>query len=196
MDELFNKLIKNNLSPNQFYFLYCKKNNLVPQLINTNIEVARLQGEWITEESNMLTSKAIMLIKELDKYFISSKKKTSGKLMGDNYADYIAKYSEIFPKFMLPSGKYARSDKRNVENAFRWFFDNYSYPWSTIIGATELYVETFERQGYKYMRTSQYFIRKQNPIEKTFDSELADYCSIYENGGDAHQPNHFSEKVV
>jgi len=46
------------------------------------------------------------------------------------------------------------------------------------------------------MRTSQYFIRKTNTAEKTFESELADYCNMYINGGNDYEEKHFSERVV
>jgi hypothetical protein len=47
------------------------------------------------------------------------------------------------------------------------------------------------------MRTSQYFIRKLNPAEKTFESELANYCEVYLNGSDDYgYDSHFKEKVV
>jgi hypothetical protein len=144
-----------------------------------------------------LTTKSIELLKELDVYFKSSKKKTSKQVMGDDFLTKIDEYLEIFPKFKLPSGKYARSDKKNLENNFRWFFEVNSYDWDTVINATKMYVDEFERQGYKYMRTSQYFIRKLNPAEKTFESELANYCEVYMNGDtDYNDDGYFKEKVV
>jgi hypothetical protein len=117
--------------------------------------------------------------------------------MGDDFSTRIEEYLEIFPKFKLPSGKYARSYKKNLENNFRWFFETHSYDWDTVISATKMYVDEYERQGYKYMRTSQYFIRKLNPAEKTFESELANYCEVYLNGSDDYgYDSHFKEKVV
>ncbi len=59
-----------------------------------------------------------------------------------------------------------------------------------------MYVNEYQSQNYKYMRTSQYFIRKLNPAEKTFESELANYCEVYLNGSEDYSDNHFSEKVV
>lgn len=196
MLEIYETLIKNNITPNQLYFLHCKKNNLVPKLISSNIELARLSGDWIDDNTGNLTGKSLFLLKEIDGFFKTSKKKTSTDLLGQDFDKMIAEYSEIFPKLKLPSGKYARADKKNLENAFRWFFEHHNYNWSTIIAATKLYVDTYERQGFKYMRTSQYFIRKTNTAEKTFESELADYCNMYINGGGDYEEKHFSEKVV
>jgi len=194
MDEIFNKLLIQGLTPNQFYILYCKYTNIVPNpSINAGIEILRLKNdEWIDEDA--LTVKSLALIKEIDSYFKASKKKTSKAVMGENFMTNIEVYLDLFPKFKLPSGKYARSDKKNLEGNFRWFFENHSYNWELVIDATKLYLDQYERQGYKYMRTSQYFIRKQN-ADKTYDSELANYCDMILNGETGMNDNHFSEKV-
>jgi hypothetical protein len=198
MEDIFKRLIKEDLTPNQLYLLWCKRNSLKPNFnINLNIEYMRLVNAGWLDENQELVSKSIQLIQELDSFFKISKKKTSNNLLGDNFICRIEEYLEIFPKFKLPSGKYARSDKKNLETNFRWFFETHSYDWETIINATKMYVDEYERQGYKYMRTSQYFIRKLNPAEKTFESELANYCEVYLNGSDDYgHDSHFKEKVV
>ena len=197
MVDIFNKLIKADLTPNQFYLLWCKKQNVAPMFnLQISIEYMRLKNDgWITED-NSLTGKAYVLVQELESFFKNSKKKTSSAIMGENFDAHISEYLEIFPKFKLPSGKYARSDKKNLENNFRWFFETHSYDWETVINATKMYVDEYERQGYKYMRTSQYFIRKLNSAEKTFESELANYCEVYLNGDGDYKDSHFSERVV
>lgn len=197
MEEIFLKITNLGLTPNSLYILYSINKNTVPNpLVSSSIEIAKLTaGEWLVD--GMPTGKAILLIQELDKYFKTSKKKTSSVIMGDDFAAKIEEYLDIFPKFKLPSGKYARSDKKNLENNFRWFFETHSYDWDTVINATKMYVDEYEMQGYKYMRTSQYFIRKLNPAEKTFESELANYCEVYLNGSDDFgYDSHFKEKVV
>jgi hypothetical protein len=197
MEEIFNKLLKVGLTPNSYYALHCIKMSIVcDQTVNVNLEVTRLEASgWL--EDGHLTTKSLKLHQEIESYFKSSKKKTSAGIMGDDFSTRIEEYLEIFPKFKLPSGKYARSDKKNLENNFRWFFENHSYDWDTVISATKMYIDEFERQGYKYMRTSQYFIRKLNPAEKTFESELANYCEVYLNGSDDYgYDSHFKEKVV
>lgn len=45
------------------------------------------------------------------------------------------------------------------------------------------------------MRTSQYFIRKQNNSDKTFESDLANFCEEYLNGEDTVE-QFFREKIV
>lgn len=195
MDEIFNKLVKNGLSPNQFYLLWMKRENCVPAVkLNFAVEKMRLiTDEWLTPEG-ALTVKAVVLIQDIDGYFKSSKKKTAKAVMGDNFMTNIEAYLDLFPKFKLPSGKYARSDKKNLEGNFKWFFESHSYSWETIFDATKLYLDQYERQGYKYMRTSQYFIRKQS-ADKTYDSELANYCDMITNGETGIDDKHFSDKV-
>jgi hypothetical protein len=60
--------------------------------------------------------------------------------------------------------------------------------------ATALYVDEFETKNYLYMKNSQYFIRKQMS-DKSWDSELANYCDLIINGTD-DTSSHFSENVV
>lgn len=198
MVDVFNKLIKNKLTPNQFYILWCIKHSLTPvyNTLNLNVEFMRLENDGWINGNKALTSQSIILVQELESFFKNSKKKTSSAILGDDFDKRIDEYLEIFPKFKLPSGKYARSDKKNLENNFRWFFENHSYDWELVINATKMYVDEFERQGYKYMRTSQYFIRKLSSAEKTFESELANYCEAYQSGGSNYTESHFSEKVV
>ena len=84
---------------------------------------------------------------------------------------------------------------KTLENGFRWFFDNYEYSWEIILSATRKYVYDFEMKNYEYMRTSQYFIRKQN-TDKSWDSDLATYCDMILNGEDEYEENYFKDKIV
>jgi hypothetical protein len=114
--------------------------------------------------------------------------------MGELFLDNIITYNEIFPNKKLTSGKYARVNPKTLENAFRWFFETYDYNWETILKATEKYVDDYEIRRYEYMRTSQYFIRKQN-TDKTWDSDLATYCDLVNNGPE-EETNYFKERVI
>lgn len=109
--------------------------------------------------------------------------------------DNVDFYRELFPKGHLPSGVPARQNKKSLENAFKWFFKNYDYSWDVVIKATIHYVSYYEKSDYKYMRNSQYFIRKTNP-DKTVDSELATYCEIILNGIEDTGQDYFKDKVV
>jgi len=195
MDEIFNKLLKVNLTPNTYYVLHCIREKVVPNnFVNKELECKRLQtNQWLTENLE-LTSKSLIFMEEINGYFKRTKKKTSQDLMGQDFVRNIEKYVEIFPNKKLSSGKYARVNAKNLEAPFRWFFENYDYDWEEIMKATEKYVDEFSIRRYEFMRTAQYFIRKQN-IDKSFESDLATYCEIIRSGDDEEQV-YFSERVV
>ena len=181
MEEIFNKLIEKELTPNNFYVLYCIKNNTKPNnFVSSSLAVTKLKQEGWLDENLQLTSKSIIFTTEIDGYFKKAKKKTTKDLLGDNFTNNIKTYVEIFPNRKLSSGKYARVNPKNLENSFRWFFENYEYDWDMIFKATKKYIYDYSLKNYEYMRTSQYFIRKQN-TDKTYDSELADYCNMIDN---------------
>jgi len=184
MEDIFLKFVKEDITPNSYYVLHCIKNKIIPcSFVNKELETKKLISEnWVNEDLT-LTDKSIIFTTEIDGYFTRVKKKTSKNLLGDNFEDNIKNYSDIFPSQKLSSGKYARSNPKNLENAFRWFFENYNYDWETVLSATKKYVLEYRAIDYKYMRTSQYFIRKQN-TDKTYDSDLADYCEMILNKPD------------
>ena len=196
MEEIFNRLIKEDLSPNTYYVLHCMKEKIVPnQFVNAALESKRLQKyHWITEDLE-LTPKSNIFMEEINGFFRKSKKKTSRDLMGDEFSQKILEYVNIFPNKKLSSGKYARVNPKNLESTFRWFFETYDYDWDTIISATERYVDEYSLKNYEFMRTAQYFVRKQN-IDKSFDSDLATYCDLKQSGYDDDNYDVFKELVV
>jgi hypothetical protein len=194
MVDIFNKLIKAGLTPNTFYVLYCIKNKTKPaDFVSLELEKHRLiENEWITKDFK-LSDKSVIFIQEIDSYFRKKKKETSQDLMGDSFISKIKSYNELFPKLKLQSGKYARVNAKTLEGNFRWFFKEYDYDWDTILKATQRYVSEYSLNNYAYMRTAQYFIRKQN-IDKSFDSDLATYCEIVMS--DLDDFNYFKENVI
>lgn len=184
--KIFNIISKYSISPNQLYLMYCIKNKIPPVGINIAVEKRIIPEGWIVDSG--LSIKALNLLKQLDGLPISA----SSVILSD---DNILKYNSIFPKIKLPSGKLARSDINNLRNSFKWFIEKHSYDWEVIIRATETYVDEYEKKNYLYMRTSMYFIRKQEP-DKTFLSELANYCALITSGGTTDEKTSFSEKVV
>lgn len=195
MTDIFTRLIQEGLTPNTYYVLHCIREKVVPhKSVNKELECKRLQTDhWLTENLE-LTSKSLIFMEEINGYFKRTKKKTSQDLMGQDFVRNIEKYVEIFPNKKLSSGKYARVNAKNLEAPFRWFFENYDYDWEEIMKATERYVDEFSIRRYEFMRTAQYFIRKQN-IDKSFESDLATYCEIIRSGDDEEQV-YFSERVV
>ena len=196
MNEIFNKLIKEKLTPNSLYVLHCikEKISVSKSLANDNLEVHRLLVDgWLTDKLE-LSSKSIIFMEEINSYFRKSKKRTSKDIMGEDFDICIKAYNEIFPAKKLGSGKYARTTVKNLEAGFRWFFQNYTYDWKVIYEATKKYVEEYKVKNYEYMRTSQYFIRKQNS-DKSFESDLATYCDIIQDGS-PNEEDIFKEKIV
>tara|TARA_Y100000592_G_scaffold98645_1_gene172284 strand:- start:817 stop:1404 length:588 start_codon:yes stop_codon:yes gene_type:complete len=195
MNEIFNKLIKEKLTPNSLYVLHCIKEKIsVSKIVSDSLEINKLKAdEWLTEDLS-LTRKSTIFMEELNSYFRKSKKKTSSDLMGDGFDNKIKLYNSLFPSKKLGSGKYARTNVKTLESSFRWFFDTFDYDWKTILQATYKYIEEYKLKNYEYMRTSQYFIRKQN-TDKSFESDLATYCDMLNEGG-SDEENIFKEKVV
>lgn len=195
--EMFNLISKQGLTPDSFYLMYSMSEGTSPLHINLHQGLrALINDQWITEQ-NQLLPKAITLIQQVEGYFKIQKKKTSNQLMGDDFNVNIGKYQQFFPKKKLPSGKAARSAQSNVETNFRWFFEKHQYSWETVLQATVMYVNEYERKSppYMYMRTSAYFIRK-TELDKSIVSDLANYCDIVESGEDQESDNHFSDRVV
>lgn len=195
MTDIFTRLIQEELTPNTYYVLHCIKENIVPhKFVNKELECKRLQNNlWLTKDLE-LTSKSLIFMEEINGHFKRAKKKTSQDLMGKDFVKNIEVYVNIFPNKKLSSGKYARVNAKNLEAPFKWFFETYDYDWETIITATERYVDEYSIRRYEYMRTAQYFIRKQN-IDKSFESDLATYCELIRSGDDEEQV-YFSENVV
>ena len=195
MKEIFKKLADNGITPNAFYILDCVKEGIVPNTyVKASLEVTRLiRDNWLTQDLE-LTDKSIIFTTEIDGYFKRSKKKTSTDLLGHNFMQNIEAYVHIFPNKKLSSGKYARVPAKNLESGFRWFFETYDYDWETIFQATQKYVGEYESKNFEYMRTAQYFLRKQN-VDKSWDSDLATYCEYLKDNPDDEQV-HFGELIV
>lgn len=202
MMEMFNIMIREKVTPNEFYMLYSIKHGISPLFINIHQELRSVINKDLVKDTTdakgfayELKPKAHSLIDQVEMYFNIEKKKTAKQLMGDDYQKNIEEYIKLFPAIKLPSGKYARSDKKNLESAFRWFTSTYDYSWDTILKATAAYIDEYERNNFMYMQTSQYFIRKQQP-DKSWSSELANVCARIESGDTEPDTNFFSEKVV
>lgn len=194
MHNWFLQVIASGLTPNQLYLLVAISQKESPRLINTHAELRALRaGDWV-DEGNSLSEKAQNLIAELSLAFPQQKKKAPAKPTAD-FTENVQKYVEIFPRKRLPSGSLARVHVSNLEAGFKWFLERYSYSWDIILRATQMYVTEYERRNYEYMKTSQYFIRKQK-TDKSWESELANYCAMVDSEDtDLDTPTSFDEKV-
>ena len=195
MREMFDLITKEGLTPNQFYLLFCMQSKVQSVGINIHQELRALEIEgWITAKRE-LSEKAVSLLQDIESYFTKSKKKTNRVILGEDAKSNIDTYNNMFPTKKLPSGKYGRSAINNLESAFKWFFQNHNYPWKTVLEATVMYINEYEKKNYLYMQTSQYFIRKQQ-ADKSWGSELANWCAAVENGDTDDEEYFFKEKVL
>lgn len=170
------------------------RENVTAQVINTHQDLRALQENgWVNEQLG-LQPKAMSILAVVDSFFRIQKKKTTSQLLGKEFEDNMVKYNELFPKKKAGSGKYMRSSIKNIETAFRWFFENHDYTWEVIIEATTKYLLQQEVENYKFTRTSVYFIRKHD--KGMVGSDLADWCEITKSGEDPDERKIFTEKVV
>jgi len=193
---LFNTMTEQNLTPNKFFILYYMKLGLSAPGINLNFEIRDLIANgWITDvgETFQLNDKSHELITKVEKLFTVNQKKVNSNLMTDEFSENIEKYNTIFPRIKLGSNKAARSPAKELLVAFKWFFEEYDHSWDIILKATEAYIDSEEGKGFKYTRTSKYFIRKQD-TDKSWSSDLAGYCDLINNGDDFKEPKH-TDKV-
>ena len=197
MLELFQKILKDKLTPNQLLLLYGIKNSISFPISNKKEDATRLieLGLVIYKKPKFtLSAKGKSICVKYNQYFKVSKKRTTSQLLGKGYAEMLKIYREAFPAGKLPSGKPGRQNIKTLENAFRWFFDTYDYTWEEVSHATVMYLTEYKDKDYMYMKTSQYFICKTDKY-KVKHSELADYCDMVRDGVEI-EDTHFKEKVV
>jgi hypothetical protein len=196
MWQLFQIMLKNNLTPNQVLLLFGIKQGVsLPQVTNDDkLALERLGYLTLDNGKYTMSAEAKSLIVHLDNYFTKAKKKTDAQLMGQDFVDKINIYREIFPNIKLPSGKPARVNVKMLSESFRWLFETYDYTWEQIIKATKMYVNEYRDAQYMYMQTSQYFICKQDK-HKVKSSTLADYCDMIRDGIET-ESKHFKENVI
>ena len=201
MWELFQQILKEGMTPNQFLILYGIKRSLSLRLPDTDNAIIYLASQGFIKLDKKINTKINLTIKgekvvsKFENYFIKAKKRTSIQLMGKKFNLKLNEYREIFPAGKLPSGKPARVNIKSLENSFRWFFENYDFSWNEVISATKMYVNEYRDKEYMYMKTSQYFICKSDK-NKVKISELADYCDMIRDGVKTDNNDHFKEKVV
>jgi hypothetical protein len=189
--KFFDVLELNNLSPNQFSILYHLKSDKIAPNVNTSLEIEGLiANDWVITKNGegVLLTKSFNLFKELDK---TEKIST---IVDTVFEENALKYNTLFPRITLGSKKPARTHIKSVIPALTWFFKTYEYTWDTVLEATDLYLQQEERSGWKYTRTSQYFVRKQDNNDKSFSSDLATYCELI-LGGEESPTDNSVEKI-
>lgn len=190
--ELFKIINKNNLSAQQYQIIYrLSSKETISEETKNKIKV--LLPEAYIKNNCELTDKSIRMLKAIDDLFKPIKKIKSVDALGPNGDANIEAFLELFPTSKLPNGKYARGNKKNIQENFIWFFQEYQYSWETILNATTRYVNEYQRNNYLYMRTAMFFIKK--VIDGTTISELANYCDM-ENSIEDYAPERFIKTKV
>lgn len=199
MWEFFNKIQSYDISPNECLFLFGIKEKITPSRIK--IEMRQIQimltDKGLIEIKDgvyVLTDTGSRIVRDLEIFYDKKSKQDNIQKMGKDFKDMVTQYRELFPKSKLPSGKLARNNVNTLIENFKWFFSTYDYTWDDVIKATKAYIKEYRNKDWQYMKTSQYFISKQDK-HKVKVSELADYCDMIKDG--VHiSDEHFKEKVV
>jgi hypothetical protein len=169
--------IKHNITPNQIFLLDCYKSKIKPPLINEDAELFICKSKELIDENGELTAKALKILNEHETLLTKKQKVVAEEVLGIDFESKINEYRNRFPAKRLPSGLSARQNVKDLKERFIWFFKNYpEYDWDLVLDATDLYNEEFEKKNYQFMRTSMYFIKKNNGKEEC--SQLADYCQM------------------
>jgi len=188
---LFERLKFFNINVKQYillYQLYIDK--------SLSLEKKNLLAEKLYDPvGDKITTQGENIIQSIDNLFAANKKIKLDVLMGVDYQSCIDEYINIFPTSKLPTGKYARGNKKNIETNFKWFFSEYNYSWSVIHDATIMYVQEYRAKNYLYMRTAMYFIRKDDGT-RVVHSDLADYCDKIVNDQSYTRDKYFKTKIL
>ena len=193
MWELFQKIQKYKITPDQCLILFAFNENITPLNCGAADLLALFEEGYIHEDKS-ITPEGQKIIVTLDNYFLINKRKTDTQLLSKDGKLNISQYREIFPAIKLPSGVPARNNVKILTENFRWFFAEYDYTWKDIINAAKMYVNEYRDKEYMYMQNSQYFISKQDK-HKVKTSKLADYCDMIKDGVTTEE-DYFKEKIV
>jgi len=192
---LFEKLKKERLSFAGYLVLY----NIYNELPVNEKHLDKLSKDYyeVKENNIVITTKGLALLESIDNLFYAKKKPKLDDILGTDYKEKLKQYVELFPKGKLGSNAYARSNIKDLERNFIWFFQEYedSYAWDVIIKATEFYIEEQRRANYKYTQTSMYFIRKAD-VNKIVKSNLANYCDKILDGDNVNKEHRFFKTNV
>lgn len=180
--------LKEELTPNQYYLLWCIHNKEDPENINVALEERILINAGKLNEDRTIPQHILDKIIYIDALYTVKLNKRKTYLIGEEHIINIKKYREMFPTGRLPSGSLARQSEKELYHNFIWFFQTYpQYNWDAIFKATERYIDRFAG-NYFGMRTSKYFIVKEDPSTKLKHSDLADECRDMEE--DQQDNNH------
>lgn len=178
--QLWQSLIKYNVSPNQLYFLDSCRYKIKPtSIINSDAERLVAESRGHIDSNGNLTPGAIFILDEFETLLVKTKKKVASELLGTDALTHIKTYRELFPAKRVPRVGLLRQTVQELKEKFVWFFKTYpEYDWALILDATDYYIYTKTKENLEYMTTSSYFIQRTDNFTKASRSLLADYCQM------------------
>jgi hypothetical protein len=175
--QLWSPLIRYRVTPNEIYFLDCCSSKIKADLVEQELCYASCIAKGLIDSKSELTAQGTKILNEFETYLVKRKKKITEAVLGPDFLEKVKEYREAWPSKRLPSGELARQSVNELKDKMVWFFKTYpEYDWDLVLDATDYYNILFEKQQYKYMVTSSYFIKKTDPISKETRSKLADFC--------------------
>ena len=175
MKKLYDTLAKQELSPNDFYVLWCVAHKKECYLKDTAVILDILKSKKLVVDGKV-EEKTLALITRMDLMFSDEPAKRMS--LTTSYSDNILAYQNLWPKGAVGvNNRRLWVSAKNIENAFTWFFNHHNFDWETVIRATKYYLNQEEEKSYPFTRTAKYFIRKVDPGMGS-NSELADYCEL------------------
>ena len=115
MWELFQKIQKYKITPNQCMILFAFNEGITPSTYDKGDHMVLINEGYLNDDSN-ITPEGLKLIATLDNYFTVNKKKTNKQLLGKSGLLNIDQYRNIFPAGKLPSGVPARNNVKKLYN--------------------------------------------------------------------------------
>jgi hypothetical protein len=178
--QLWNSLIKYNISPNQLYFLDCRRHKIKTCSIiddEKEKEIAIKRGHL--DEKNNLSHGALFILDEFQTYLVKSKKKVSSEVLGEDSVKNINTYREMFPAIRIGKVGLLRQTVQELKDKFVWFFKTYpEYDWTLVLDATDYYIYMKQKENMEYITTSSYFIQRTDASTRINRSLLADHCQM------------------
>lgn len=178
--QLWQNLIRYNLSPNQLYFLDCCRYKIKPtSIINADVERIIAESRGYTDSNGNLTPGATFILDEFETLLVKTKKKVVSEILGSDALKHINTYREMFPAKRIPKVGLLRQTVQELKEKFVWFFKTYpDFDWTLVLDATDYYIYTKNKENLEYMTTSSYFIQRTDTFTKASRSLLADYCQM------------------
>lgn len=199
MDEFLKFIVKNNLTPDQIFVLHSLHTGVQYELDYSNIGTLLVHDYvYVSGSEYKISPKGNLLLLQAEK-FLSSIRKTKPLKQDINiWNNELSLYVSLFPKGFQGSQP-IRTNTKDLVDRFVWFFDRYNYNWEVVLKATDKYVQSCEKDSYRYIMTAKNFVKKEERAGKvTISSPLSGWCEAYVQGDfDISAGNkYFGDKIV